>query len=79
MGVCLVGHSTNRLIVYQFDTSRLSCVLYHKFLTMFYTINLPITCYQERLYANNYFELLPVVSAAFKSKIIITFTQGPIS
>ena len=25
----------------------------------------PITCHQERLYANNYFELLPIVSTAF--------------
>ena len=27
---------------------------------------LPITCYQERFYANNYFEELPIVSTAFK-------------
>ena len=33
-------------------------VLYHQ--------PLPITRYQERFYANNYFELLPIVSTALK-------------
>ena len=35
-------------------------VLYHQ--------QLPITRYQVRFYANNYFELLPIVSTAFNIK-----------
>ena len=35
------------------------------FLKLFYTIILPITCYQLRFYVNKYFEYLPTVSTAF--------------
>ena len=51
-------------------------VLYHQ--------PLPITRHQERFYANNYFELLPKVSTAFKMRMAIYFIylfeikKGPI-
>ena len=37
-------------------------VLYHQ--------QLPITCYQVRFYADNYFESLPIVSTAFKPMFV---------
>ena len=44
--------------LWQFRGSRFSQCLYHQ--------PLPITCHQERFYANNYFEKLPIVSTALK-------------
>ena len=37
---------------------------------------LPITHYQERFYANKYFEELPIVSTAFKNMEPIIFCEG---
>ena len=36
---------------------------------VFYYQPLPISRYQVRFYANNYFEDFPIVSTAFKSRI----------
>ena len=40
--------------------------------TMFYITPLPITRYQVRFYANNYFEQLPIVSSAFTTQVVVS-------
>ena len=42
----------------------------HNILSVLYYQSLPITRYQVRLYANSYFELLPIVSTAFKLQFL---------
>ena len=46
-------------------------VLYHQ--------PLPITCYQVRFYAYNYFEYLPIVSTAFKQIVRVIRVHRPLS